>query len=260
MLDDRDHRLPSDVADCESAAQFVDVSHKLWSAYDSTEMSVQDRIKQLRDVKRYFLQGITDWMTVPSHVHGLTRASWVQVLQSVDTQITTLDPHFAVSMGAPYIHPRNHSQDACECLFSTMTQHRTVDLFESRLAWAALEFTKICNSNTGFYKRVSARKSRIADIDATKNNPFIVDGQDGGQDAGWVQHKRKKRSEQDMGRALADPRRRGDRGKIRNNCREKYARVKVLCRIISGVWCMTSTRRRIRWDNQFCNTRPVIVL
>ena len=70
------------------------------------------------------------------------------------------DPAFCAGCHVKWIHPRTNNQDLTE--YSVNTRHRTVDLFEGRVAWTMWELKKLYNKRLGFHKAVSKRKSRIS--------------------------------------------------------------------------------------------------
>ena len=204
--------------DYKDVAEYIEIAHTYWRACDETGIEPQDRRRMLRDVKRYFLQGIDDWWQVPAYVRGMCRGSWVQLIISIDNMITALDPLFLRSIKVSYIHIRVFNQDAVECLFSLTTKHRTVDAFEGHIAWIVYEMSKLHDPNLGYFKSVSKRKSRIADSRDKQCNPHLNDAE-----AGRYTVKRASGGKE-IKRPVGDPHRRHNIGQCRNACRMRYAR------------------------------------
>lgn len=194
------------------AAEYVHASNTYWRACDETGIEPERRIEMLKEVKRYFLRGVHNWRQVPAYVHGVVRGTWIQLLITLDNMLLQFDPAFCAGCHVKWIHPRTNNQDLTECFFSMTTRHRTVDLFEGRVAWTMWELKKLYNKRLGFHKPVSKRKSRISNTDDPACNPHL---------AGAVT---KKKRLPEMKRALGNPHRRGDNGATKNACRLKHAR------------------------------------
>jgi len=192
------------------AAEFIDMCRKYWRACDETGIDVAERISILKDVKRYFLRDVDNFFMLPQYVNGIVKGTWIQVILSIELQLHLLDPATLKSWNVNWAHPRLGSQDDVERLFGTMTKHRTMELFESRIGWAVLETTKLFNKERGFYKPVSTRKSRILDRDDDSMNPHAPS-----------LHKKRLSG---LKRTICDPERRGDPGRKKNRCREMYAK------------------------------------
>jgi hypothetical protein len=203
--------------DYKNVAEYIDITRTFWRACDETGIEKEDRRRMLKDVKRFFLRDVEDWCKVPSYIHGLPKGTWVQLLISIDNMLFALDDDFCAKMGVKWIHPRIFNQDAVETFFSMMSLHKTVDLFESRVAWTVYEMSKLWDPNLGFFKPVSNRKSRVACSSDDAANPHLND-----QDAGRTTVKRASGGNE-YKRPVTDPNRRGDRGRRRNACRERYA-------------------------------------
>ena len=129
-----------------------------------------------------------------------------------------VDPGFAARKGVAFIHSRTLTQDLLEGLFGVMTNHKTADLFESRIAWAAYELRKTLDAGLGFWKRVSTRKRRITDMSDDSRNPYLeVDEGDTAQ----VRRARTKRSQWRPKHLLASASRTSNKRQVRSECRSR---------------------------------------
>ena len=202
-------------------ADFIENARAYWVCIDSTNLSREKRVEMIKGVKRFFLTGVEDWMNLPRYIQGVCRSTWVQLIKSIDTFLPVVDPAYAARKGITIIHSRTLTQDLLEGLLGCMTNHKTVDLFESRIAWAAYELRKTLDAGLGFWKRVSTRKRRITDISDDSRNPYLeVDGGDNVQ----VRKTKTKRSQWRPKHLLASAARNSNKRQVRSECRSRYAR------------------------------------
>lgn len=204
---------------CETAA-YLEVAHSFWRACDETGIQRHARIRLLKDVKRFFLRGIEDWLKIPRYVHGLVRGTWVQLLASIDNMLYALDEQWIRTHHAiDWMHHRAFNQDAVEMFFSLLSKHRTAKLIELRFAWIVYEQGKLFDSSPNYHQPVSRRKARIATDQDRMANPHL-------DLSGDLRRGRKRAlGGKQLNRCFGDPARRGDHGWVRSSCRQRYAPV-----------------------------------
>ena len=95
-------------------------------------------------------------------------------LDNIGQHAVAIRPSLLRTLPCQMDTPSHQQSESYRVFFVMTTRHRTVDLFEGRVACTMWELKKLYNKRLGFHKPVSKRKSRISNTEDLACNPHLA--------------------------------------------------------------------------------------